>query len=234
MLWLAVMAAGLLVPPGAGAYEVITVREGGTVAGKVVFVGSPPPKRKIVPTKDREVCGSGIREVDQIALGPDRAVAEAIVFLKGIERGKAWPRPAKTPVIDNVKCEFQPPVQVIAAGDVDIVNSDPVLHNTKAFYGRVPAFNVALPHQGQRITKALKRPGLVRVECDAHGWMLGWVHVADNPYYAVTGRDGTFALTEIPPGAYTLVVWQAFTGAVEVPVTVKARETTTVTVELKK
>lgn len=114
------------------------------------------------------------------------------------------------------------------------MNSDPVLHNTKAFYGRVPAFNVALPNQGQRITRALKRPGLVRVECDAHGWMLGWVHVADNPYYAITGRDGTFTLTEVPPGTYTLVVWQAFTGAVEVPVSVKARETATLAVELKK
>jgi hypothetical protein len=64
--------------------------------------------------------------------------------------------------------------------------------------------------------------------------MLGWVYVADNPYYAVSAKDGTFTLTSVPPGSYTLVAWQEYTGAVEIPVTVKAKEVASVTVELKK
>jgi hypothetical protein len=72
------------------------------------------------------------------------------------------------------------------------------------------------------------------VECDAHGWMLGWIHVADSPYHALTAKDGTFTLTNVPPGSYTLVTWQEYTGAVETPVTVKAKDTAAVTVELKK
>jgi hypothetical protein len=125
-------------------------------------------------------------------------------------------------------------VQVMQPGDIVVVNSDPVLHNTKAFFGRIPVFNLALPNQGQRITRSVKRSGVMRVECDAHGWMLGWVYVADNPYYAITGKDGAFTIADVPPGSYTLVAWQEFTGPVEVPVTVKAREATSVTVELKK
>lgn len=226
------LAAALVTP--AGAYEAITVTDGGTITGKVVLAGTPPPKRKVVPTKDREVCGSGVREVEQIVVGGDRAVQEAVVYLKAVEKGKAWRKPAKAPAIDNVKCDFRPHVQVVPAGDLEIVNSDPVLHNTHGFLGKVTVFNVALPNQGQRITRALKRTGLVRVECDAHGWMLGWIHVADNPYHAVTGKDGAFTLTDVPPGSYTLVAWQSWTGAVEVPVTVKAKEVTTVPVELKK
>ena len=119
-------------------------------------------------------------------------------------------------------------------GDVDVVNSDPVLHNTKAFYGRRSAFNVALPNQGQHIKVELPRPGEVRLECDAHGWMLGWVYVADSPYYAVTPQDGTFTITDVPSGNYTLVTFQGFTGPTETPVTVKAKETAQVSVELKK
>jgi len=230
-LALALLAAGA---PPSPAYEVTAVADGGTIRGKVTFAGSPPPKKKIIPTKDREACGSGVREVDQIALGPDRAVQEAVVYLKQVARGKAWERTAKTPVIDNVKCDFVPHVQVVRAGDLEIVNSDPVLHNTHGFLGKATVFNVALPNQGQRITRPLKRPGLVRVECDAHGWMLGWIHVADNPYHAVTGKDGGFTLGDVPPGSYTLVAWQAYTGAVEVPVTVKPKEVTAVTIELKK
>ena len=72
------------------------------------------------------------------------------------------------------------------------------------------------------------------MECDAHGWMLGWVYVADNPYYAVTAKDGTFTIKDVPPGSYTLVTWQEYAGEVEIPVVVKAKEVMPVTVELKK
>ncbi len=228
-------AAGILSPFGASApaYEAGPVTDGGSIKGKVIFPGTVPPKRKIIPTKDKDTCG-GTREIDQIVLGPDKAVVEAILYLKDVAKGKAWPKAAKTPEIDNLKCDFQPHVQVMPSGDVVIVNSDPVLHNTKSFFGRVPVFNIALPNQGQRITRTVKRTGLMRIECDAHGWMLGWAYVADNPYFAITGKDGTFTISDIPPGDYTLVAWQEFTGATEVPATVKAKEAAPVNVELKK
>jgi len=231
---LAVIAMMAGVPFPAEPYEAVAVRDGGTIKGRVLFQGSPPAKRKVILTKDREVCGSGVREVDQILLGPDNAVQEAVVYLKTVEKGKAWDKPPAAPHIDNVKCDFKPHVQVISAGDFEIVNSDPVLHNTHGFYGKLTAFNVALPNQGQRIKRQLKRSGLVRVECDAHGWMLGWVYVADHPYYAVTAKDGTFTLNDVPPGSYTLVAWQEYTGEVETPVVVRAKEVVPVTVELKK
>lgn len=230
----AAAASVLLTALPAPAYDVVAVSDGGTIKGKVVYAGAPPAKKKIIPTKDKEACGSGVREVDQILLGPDKAVHEAVVYLKGVEKGKAWEKPAKPPAIDNVKCDFVPHVQVIRAGDVEIVNSDPVLHNTHGFLGKVTVFNVALPNQGQRIKRDLKKPGMVRVECDAHGWMLGWIYVADSPYYAVSAKDGTFTLANVPPGSYTLVTWQEYIGALETPVTVKAKETAAVMVELKK
>ena len=236
VLVLSVGLAVLLPLPGsvALAYDVVAVADGGTIKGKVTFPGTPPPKKKIIPTKDREVCGSDPRDVDQILLGSDKAVQDAIVYLKQVPKGKAWEKRAKPAAIDNVKCDFKPHVQVIPAGDIEIVNSDPVLHNTHGFLGKLTVFNVALPNQGQRIAKPLKRTGMVRVECDAHGWMLGWIHVADNPYHAVSAKDGTFTLTDVPPGSYTLVAWQEYTGAIEIPVTVKAKEVASVTVELKK
>ena len=78
---------------------------------------------------------------------------------------------------------------------------------------KLTVFNVALPNKGQRIERPLKKAGLVRVECDAHGWMLAWIYVAENPYYAVTSKDGRFTITDVPPGSYTLVAWQEYTGA---------------------
>ena len=127
---------------------------------------------------------------------------------------------------------FVPSIQAIPAGKLDVHNSDPILHNTHGFYGRRTAFNLALPNQGQTIEVDLPRAGQVRIECDAHGWMLGWVYAVANPYFALTGEDGTFEITEVPPGDYTLIANQAYTGPIEVDVTVTAGETAEVPVEL--
>jgi hypothetical protein len=53
-------------------------------------------------------------------------------------------------------------------------------------------------------------------------------------YAYVDGKDGGFTITDVPPGSYTLVAWQEYTGPVEVPVTIKPKEVVSLTVELKK
>lgn len=232
-VFVAIPIAAFAVP--AQSYQEVAVANGGTIQGKVVYQGFVPT-RKIIPTKDSEVCG-GIRDEPEIVVGPDKGVHGAVVYLKKVAKGKAWAKPAasKTPELENRKCRFVPHVQVVRRGSsVVIVNSDPVLHNTHGFYGRRTAFNLALPNQDQRITVELRRPGIVRVECDAHGWMQGWIYVADSPYYAITAEDGTFTITDIPPGNYTLVGWQAHTGAVETSVTVEAEKAVDGSIELKK
>jgi hypothetical protein len=216
----------------AQAYEGGPVTGGGTIEGTVVYRGDVPMK-KIIPTKDTAVCGD-VREEPLIQIGSDGAVQNAVVYLVEVAKGKAWAEPGKLPELNNVKCTFEPAVQAIPAGMLEVVNSDSVLHNTHGYYGKRTAFNLALPNQGQRIPAELKRSGEVRVDCDAHGWMEGWVYVVDNPYYAITGADGKFSIAEVPPGNYTLVAVQPFTGPLEQPATVTESQTTSLTIELKK
>lgn len=221
-----------LLPFTACAYEETPVVGGGVIKGKVIYNGAVP-MRKVIPTKDQEVCG-GIREDPQVLMGTKNGVLDAIVYLKDVQKGRKWDKPKAELV--NHQCQFNPHVQVIPVGkDVTIVNSDPVLHNTHGFLIRTTVFNVAMPKQGMRVARPLRKPGIIRVECDAHGWMLAWIYVADNPYYVMTGKDGTFTIPDVPPGNYTLVVWQEYAGSKEIPVTVKARETVALpTIELKK
>lgn len=233
-LWSAMMGVlgglaitGIALP--AQAYEEAQVAGGGTVKGKVIYKGQVPT-RTILPTKDQQVCGQ-LRQEPEVMLGPDGGVQDGIVYLKTVERGKAWPS-AQVPVLDNKDCRFHPNIQAIPAGKLSVHNSDPVLHNTHGFYGRRTAFNIALPNQNQSIEVDLGRPGQVRLECDAHGWMRGWIYVVDNPYYALTREDGTFEIAEVPPGRYTLIANQAYTGPVEVEVTVGEGEAVEVPVEL--
>jgi hypothetical protein len=228
---LAALAFVLLVAATAHAYEQVAVSNAGTIRGKVSYQGAVPVK-KIIPTKDQEVCGSP-RDEPQILVGPDKGVQDAVVYLRDVPKGKPWGSPERAPVLDNKACRFEPPVQIMRAGSIDIHNSDPVLHNTHGFYGRRTAFNVALPSAGASVTSQLPRPGMVRVECDAHGWMLAHVFVADSPYYALTGTDGTFAITGVPPGRYTLVASQHYAGDTETAVTVAGGDTQELSIELK-
>jgi hypothetical protein len=152
-----------------------------------------------------------------------------------VAKGKPWPEENKKPAeLDNLKCRFVPDVQVMRAGPLVVINSDPVLHNTHGYYGKRTAFNMALPNQGQRIPTELTRTGTARIDCDAHGWMEGWIYVVDNPYYAITGADGKFKITDVPPGTYKLVAVQSLTGPNEQSVTVAGGKPTTLTIELKK
>ena len=228
---LAIIATAITGAP-AQSYEVGAVTGGGTIEGVVLYRGDVPTKT-IIPTKNLETCG-GKREEPLIRVGADQAVESAVVYLVDVASGKAWPEQGKTPELNNVKCRFEPEVQVIRAGPLDVVNKDPVLHNTHGYYGTRTAFNMALPNEGQRIPAELKRPGTVRIDCDAHGWMEGWIYVVDNPYYAITGADGKFTMTDVPPGTYKLVAVQSFTGPVELPVTVTGGQSTKLEIELKK
>ncbi len=216
-----------------GKYQEVAVSDGGTIRGKVVFNGVVK-KKTVLPTKDKRICGK-LRKEPLILVGDGGAVRDSIVYLKGIGSGKPWPEVmTQVPVLDQESCKFQPHVQVARQGSLDIINSDPVLHNTHGYYGKRTAFNVALPEQNQKVTKVLKLPGTVKVDCDAHGWMLGWVQVVDNPYFFQTGDDGTFSIADVPPGDYTLAAWQEWVGEIEIPVTVRAGETTELHIDLTK
>ena len=214
-------------------YEEGEVAGGGTIEGSVVYHG-PVKQRTILPTKDKKVCGR-IRKEPLIFVGDGGAVKDSVVYLMDVATGKPWPKMSggERPLLDQKDCRFKPHVQVARRGRIDILNSDPVLHNTHGYYGKRTAFNVALPLQGGKVTKILRSPGEVRIDCDAHGWMLAWIYVVDNPYFAQTGDDGKFSITDVPPGEYTLAVWQETLGVIEMPVTVAANEVTSVPVELK-
>ncbi len=213
------------------AYEEMEVPDGAVIEGRVTFEGRIP-SRRIVPTSDREVCG-GIREWQLVERDADNGIRNAVIYLEAVERGKPWEETQlEVPVMDNLDCMFEPHVLVMKPGEIDIHNSDDVLHNTKAYYGRRAAFNLALPDAGMTIRRELTRPGAVRFECDAHGWMEGWAYVLPHPYYALSAEDGTFRITDVPPGEYTLITRHEHIGEVQQTLQVGAGETAQLSIEL--
>lgn len=227
------VALGLAVPwlPSprpARAYEEGEVANGGTVKGRITYSKSVPTKM-IVPD-DPEVCGDP-RKDPQIMLADDGGVQDAVVYTLDIKKGKPWAK-MEPPRLDNRDCRFVPQMLAMNPGPLVIINSDPILHNTHIFYGRRTAINVALPNQGQEIEQSLERPGILRIECDEHGHMHAGGYVAANPYYSATGQSGEFEIGDVPPGEYTLTVYQRHTGPREVTVAVEPGKIAEVNVDL--
>lgn len=237
-LALALTLTPLWAAPAAAAtkYEVAKPAQAGAIAGTVTLEGAAPAPRKFLINKNREVCGTGRKEVPTIALS-GKAIDEVVVYLKEVAKGKEWPRGEH--VLDNEKCEFHPHVQAMPIDrDLVIENSDEVIHNTHAYHsssekGGLTVVNIALPTAGMKVPKKMTRAGVHRVDCDSHNWMRGWVFVGENPYYAVTAKGGKYQIDGIPPGTYTVVFWQEALGEQTKQVTIEPGKTTTLDVVMQ-
>jgi len=215
-------------PAPAPGYQVIEVRDGGSLAISVSCRGKS--KQAIADvTRDQETCGRRITtSVVEISVGG--LLKNAVVFVEKLGRGKA-PDLGATARLDNRGCHFVPHVQTVTVGQtIEITNSDPILHNTHAYAGNRTIFNLALPVQGQRIPKKITTAGIMRIKCDAgHAWMDAWIHAFPHPYHAVTGAEGKAFITGVPPGRYRVAAWHEELGTQTVEITVEAGKTMQVT-----
>lgn len=202
---------------------------GGSISGKVVLVGNAPQVKKIEITKDKEKCGSE-KMAEELVLSPDRGVKNAVVSVAGVKGGN----PAAAPTLDQKGCTFNPRVLIAPAGKpVDILNSDGILHNVHTYSSKNPPINKAQPAFKKKMTETFGQAEIIKITCDAHSWMLGWIVVTDQAAAATDGA-GSFKLADIPAGTHTLEIWHETLGKVTKQVSVKAGEETKVTIELAK
>jgi len=206
----AVLAVGALLAsvPGDGlAYDEGTVDGGGAVAGTVRFLGDVPAAPPLEITQDEEHCGKVPLYSEELVVSSAKGLANVVVFVDGVTAGKA--AVPGTATLSNVGCHYEPHIVAMVVGSkLQVGNSDPILHNTHARLPRSDVFNVALPMEGQVIDRTLDKTGLMKVGCDAgHEWMSAWLAVFDHPYFAVTDATGAYAIPDLPPGTYTLVLW---------------------------
>jgi plastocyanin len=204
---------------------------GGTITGVVKFAGDPPAPKEIPPTKDKQVCGKApIYDESLVVDKASKGVQWAVVSVEGA-KGKGE---SKGATLDQQGCAFRPHVLVTPPGKVAVLNSDGILHNFHSHGTKNPALNQAQPGFRKKMEVEFKQAEVVKVTCDAHPWMTGWVVVSESPYVGVTDQKGSFKIENVPPGTYSLEVWHETLGPAKQQVTVKAGETVTVALELKK
>jgi len=199
---------------------------GGTITGEVKVTGTPPAPKVIKVNKDNQVCGNE-KKVAEVEVGAGGGLANAVV---SVADAKA-PKPAKKPALDQKGCEFRPAVLVAFPGEVDILNSDGVLHNIHTFSTANAPINKAQPKFKKVMTERFDKPEVIKVQCDAHSWMHAWIVVTEQPA-AATDDKGTFRIENVPPGKHRVEVWHPVLGKQAREVEVKAGQETRVSFEL--
>jgi len=221
----------------AGAYEVMPVSNGGTVTGTVQFAGEPPPPTgfELRRYPDREYCGalsdgSGFLFLREVAVGPDQGLKDVIVTIQGIDKGKPFEF-EETHLETNI-CQFVPFVSVMRdQHPITVKNLDSVSHDLQVYEREwehifIMFHRPALTKGGTSdvIRFTGNRRGVI-MQCGMHPYMQGHGLAVENPYYALTGLEGTFAIKDLPSGTYRIKAWHPILGEQVQEVTVAANGT---------
>jgi hypothetical protein len=177
-----------------------------SISGKVTLTGKAPAAAIISMDAD-PVCksqhASSVKDETVVADAKGN-LANVFVYVKD---GGSVPAPATAVTLTQHGCMYTPHVFGVQVNQpIAIVNDDPTLHNVHCMATLNDAFNVGQPSQGMKTEKKFTKPEvLVKFKCDVHSWMHCFAGVVDNPFYSVTGANGSFKISQLPAGTYTLV-----------------------------
>jgi hypothetical protein len=238
-------------------YEATSVTNGGSVNGKIIFNGEVPSPKSFDLDKfpQPKFCGKvdsdekGHRLLHDVNVGKDGVLADVVVSIENIEKGKPFKfagtdtnadicrflvqnGPSKFVGVAMKKAEFR--VKNLDADPTDPKAATGVLHNPHLYEelgsSTSTIFNLPLPNKDQVINKPTilrKKGSFLHMQCDQHNYMNTYYYPVENPYYAVVGADGTFGIDGIPPGDYELHAWHPILGIREAKINITAGGTVT-------
>ena len=205
--------------PAAPAFDPATA---GNVTGSIMFEGDAPAAETIRMNSD-PVClkQATDTETEYYVVGDGGGLGNVFVYVKSGLTG-SFPPASDTIILDQQGCRYTPHVFGIQVGQtLQVVNSDPTLHNIHATPANNAEFNTGQPIQGMTFDREFDNVEImVPFKCDVHGWMNAYVGVLDHPFFAVSGSDGAFDISGLPPGTYEIEAWHEELGTQTESVTV--------------
>jgi hypothetical protein len=179
-----------------------------SVIGRVTLRGTPPAEKQI---QMDAMCGRLTQKpafTRHYVVGRDAGLANVFVYVR---EGAATDQSKQSsiPVLENIGCEFEPYIIGVRAGQpFTLRNSDKILHNmhlmSKPGSGnREVNLGMPVPMSSTRVFD--KAEVFIKVKCDVHPWMFAYIGVVDHPWFAVTDKNGNFALPAgLPKGRYVI------------------------------
>lgn len=215
-------------PVPEGAIPAGTSIGSGGVHGRVTFTGEAPEQERIDMASDascaRDHGGAATRET--LVVNEEGELKNAFVHVSSGLGDRVFAPPAGHVTLDQRGCVYRPHVVGVQVGQpLEIINSDPTLHNVHAEAEKNKGFNFGMSVQGQKAIRYFHQPEvMVRIKCDVHPWMATLVGVSPHPFFAVTDEEGAFRIEGLPAGEYTIEVWHETLGPRSATVTLGEAE----------
>jgi plastocyanin len=167
---------------------------------------------------------------EEVVVGAGGGLENVIVYVSEGLGERTFEPPQEPVVIEQKGCVYYPHVVALQANQkIRFVNRDPALHNCHPVPANNREWNKAQPPGMHAIEVSFARPEVaIPVKCEVHPWMRCYIAVFKHPYFAVSARNGSFDLKNLPPGKYTLEAWHEKFGTVAQEVTIGPNETKTV------
>jgi hypothetical protein len=200
----------------------------GSITGTVTLVGQPPQFKPLDMSAESYCVQANPAPVIPpiVVTGDKGALANAVVYVKGDMADYRFDVPQQPAVVDQKGCMYEPHVLAMMANQpFHVTNSDDTLHNIHPVPHTNRSWNQSQPQGAPPIDRKFTKPELaIQVNCNVHPWMRGYLFVFRHPFYAVTTKTGTFSISGLPPGTYTIEAWQERFGAQDQTVTIGAKE----------
>jgi plastocyanin len=196
----------------------------GTLRGVIRFSGKKAPRKPIDMSNDPACVEAhkGKPYDESEVVNANGTLSNVFVYIKSGLEGKTFEIPARPVTIDQHGCWFQPRVMGIQTGQaLQVTNSDPVTHNIHPQAHINREWNHSQGAGDAPLArKFIKSEVMIAVKCNIHSWMHAYIGVLDHPYFVVSGLDGSFEITNVPPGDYEIEAWHELLGTQHQKITI--------------
>jgi plastocyanin len=157
---------------------------------------------------------------------PRKNAGNVVIWIEGVASGPGGRRTPREQM-ESLQKSFVPRVLAVPVGtEIEFPNNDPIFHNVFSVSG-VNRFDLGLYRRGTSRRKRFDQSGLVRVYCNIHPQMVGYIWVLDTSAYTVTRSDGAYRIEKVPAGDQTVHVWSEETGEQTQEIRINETGTTT-------
>ena len=203
------------------------------VTGTVTYDKTEPTTRKALAIKTQEQhCIDATKDAkeEELVVSKGKGIQNVVVYVRmSGQKGTAL---KENPKVDQKGCRYLPHVIAVPVGTtVDFTSDDPVAHNVHSHAAKNEAKNFLIQKKGLIIPYAITKAEAIKLTCDIHAWMSGYIVAVDSNYYTVTGQKddkgnyihpddyeksddtGKYTIKDVPAGRARVVVWHEKLGS---------------------